>query len=1512
MRDLSIKKYLSLVLLALIVIVGAVLRLYNVNWDDGHLIHPDERFIVMVAETLGPPADLATVLDPRQSPLNPYYLPPASNRPEGQPRRFAYGHFPLYLLYFLSEGLARLAPLASNFPAGSLPAIALGALARINEYGQINLLGRVLSTLFDTGTIVLVYLLGRRLFGHKAGLLAAAFVACTVLHVQLAHFYAFDVVMAFFVVAAIYFDVRLAQEGKARDIILAGLCTGLAVGSKFSAFPLLLPLAVAHFLRITGEKREEEGGKAFPSALFYGFLVSLAVAFLAFALTNPFAILDFDGFLSSIFYESKMVRGISDLPYTRQYRRTLPYLYHVENLLRYGMGLPLGLAGFGGLVWAVYRLVRRRASFGEIVVLSWVVPYFLVTGSFMVKYMRYMVLAAPFLCVFGAGMLLAWVRRSRQRLLYLAWGAVAATLLGTILWCLAFMHIYTVPLTRVSASEWIYRNIPQGSTLTAEEWDDRLPFDVKIGGTYRHASEYGIVKMALQEPDEFAKFEMIREALRQADYLVISSNRFYGWLPRLRDRYPITNRYYDLLFAGELGFELAKTFTSYPRLDGLAFNDDHADESFTVYDHPKVLIFRKTRELPPEEMEALFGPAIEQALRVEQQQQAEEPEERKGKDLLLDRPVDALPVVDDYRWNRWANGNHALAVVVWWAVVELIGLLAWPLTATALGHLADKGYGLAKSLGLLVVGYIVWLGASLRVGANALPNILAALAVLGIISAALLWRESRQGAANALALWRNNKRVILASELLFTAAFLGFVGLRVLNPDLWQPWNGGEKMMEMGFLNAILKSAHFPPYDPYFANGYINYYYYGYFLVGLLVKLTGIRPSIAFNLAVPTLAALSVLGAFSIGYNLAAGRPDRERLLRGGLAAFFVVFIGNLAGCDELLRLLGEAGGSNFESSIPLLQPLVRAAPGTLKAVVGSSLPHYNYWNPTRVVPGTINEFPYFSFIFADLHPHMMGIPFTLFMLGLALNLLLIPVRGKRCRSQLPLAISPSGDGSYENSPPNPNAPKKEESTQVFRLPKSLRLRKSVPLADILAWALLPLCLGAFAVINTWDLPTYLGLASAVFLLRRYRASGRLPIFQTLIFGALLVFASLLLYRPFFHFYQAYSVGIGLVREKTSLGDFLSLWGFFLFILFSFILATLAHRRFRWAPLRLVRLALRRWQAMPRWTALHQALVRPSTDYLLACCALAGLPLIAVGLALAGFSVPALLVIPLGGSLLLLLGQEERAEQTFTILLIFTGLLILFGCEIIFLRDWLGGSPNYRMNTLFKFYIQVWGMFGIAATVALPASWEQIARLRSSFWRVAWQTAFAMLFLASLVYIFLGTRARIQDRFPRASPAIGTLDGMAYMTVGSFQWPEGNTIELKYDYEAIRWLLANVEGTPVVAEAAVGYYREGGMRVSSYTGLPMPLGGLHQNEQRPAWQIGQRDGVVREFYNTPDVARGLELIEQLDISYLYVGPLERVTYPAEGLDKLEKMAAQGFLSVPYRNERVTIYKVERR
>ncbi len=200
--------------LALILAVSLALRLYNVNWDEFQHAHPDERWITMVAVEMRPPRTLSEALNPRLSPLNPLYDPD-----EKAPRSFAYGHFPLYILTTLAWLLAALGK--ALFPGSFLPLLP--------SYDYINLLGRVLSALFDTGTVGLVYLVGKRLYGEKVGLWGAAFVALTVSHIQLAHYYAFDPVAAFFVVLSAYFSVKLAGGGGWRVI------SGLAAASSRSS-----------------------------------------------------------------------------------------------------------------------------------------------------------------------------------------------------------------------------------------------------------------------------------------------------------------------------------------------------------------------------------------------------------------------------------------------------------------------------------------------------------------------------------------------------------------------------------------------------------------------------------------------------------------------------------------------------------------------------------------------------------------------------------------------------------------------------------------------------------------------------------------------------------------------------------------------------------------------------------------------------------------------------------------------------------------------------------------------------------------------------------------------------------------------------------------------------------------------------------------------------------------------------------------------------------------------------
>ncbi|HJX38120.1 MAG TPA: DUF2298 domain-containing protein, partial [Anaerolineae bacterium] len=1047
--------------------------------------------------------------------------------------------------------------------------------------------------------------------------------------------------------------------------------------------------------------------------------------------------------------------------------------------------------------------------------------------------------------------------------------------------------IYSRPHSRIQATEWIYRNLPAGSTVALEHWDDDLPLSRTVDGQPRNIGEYLTLKMNLYEWDDGEKFQHIVSNLQQSDYVILSSNRLYGSIPRLPWRYPITTRYYELLFEERLGFELLGTFTSYPSLLGFSIDDDAADESFTVYDHPKVLIFGKTRQLGEEEFRELFRDALAIEPALTPSAAVSSTSSRSGKSLLLDGPVDELPIIDEWGWNPVANAHPLLSVISWWLAIQILGLLALPLTTVVFHRLADRGYVLSKTMGLLVVAFLVWVAASYRLLTNSLPTTVGACLVLGLASGYLFWR--RRG--EMLTLWRERKGLILVCEALFGAAFLFFVVIRLLNPDLWHPWNGGEKSMEFAFLNAITKSAYFPPYDPYYAGGYINYYYYGLHLVSILIKLTGIVPAVAFNLAVPSLFALTAANAFSVGYNLT------RRRLSGLLSMTFVVLIANLDGPVQLVEGLGEAGGWSFESRIPGVEGLVRAVPGLVRVVLGRAhLGRFDYWRSSRVIPQTINEFPYWSYLFADLHPHMIGIPVTIFLLALALNLALA-ARG----------ATPGGEEEAGLSPQSRREALRKAWGSLVSAAKESRLWSGEHVAGALV---LVVTLGAVAVINTWDMPAYLILVLAALLLglggfwKWRRALVAVALF------ALVAGLSLVFYLPFYSHFQALYVGLGVVRAPTDVEQFLTIWAFFLFLGVSLLWSKVVWDRPRDVPLRCLGLLLRRGMRLPRLLDRCQALVRRrGAPYVAELLLLGGLALLCAALLVYKLWVLALLspLVVLFG--VLVLRRKATVEDNFVALLVFLGLGILLGCELVFLKDFLQGGEYYRMNTIFKFYTQAWVLLALATGASLPAMWSRFSGVRRAPLRHAWQALCLLLFVSSTVFFFLGTWQRVDDRFPGPRPPLGTLDGSAFMTVGSYTWPdENNRIQLVYDHQAISWFLEHVRGTPVVAEAPLAYYREFGLKVASYTGLPTLLG-AHQSEQRYDWQVGPRSDDANTLYRTMDLEETRELITRLNVSYIYVGQLERSVYPSEGLEKFDELRTMGELTLAYENPGVKVYEV---
>jgi YYY domain-containing protein len=268
------------------------------------------------------------------------------------------------------------------------------------------------------------------------------------------------------------------------------------------------------------------------------------------------------------------------------------------------------------------------------------------------------------------------------------------------------------------------------------------------------------------------------------------------------------------------------------------------------------------------------------------------------------------------------------------------------------------------------------------------------------------------------------------------------------------------------------------------------------------------------------------------------------------------------------------------------------------------------------------------------------------------------------------------------------------------------------------------------------------------------------------------------------------------------------------------------------------------------------------------------------------------------------LARDIPAARRLALLLLALALAITMGVEVVRQKDDIG-----RMNTVFKFYMQAWTLFGVSTAFGL-ASWAARARAWTPTWRrLAWAVT-AVLFAGVMLYPITAAPAKVRDRFSAEASPHG-LDGMAYMDKAVYA---DNNLDMMFadDKDAIEWMLRNVDGSPVILEGTTPGYRWGS-RYSIYTGLPAVQGwDWHQKQQRsvvPGVEIDRRLANVREIYDTGDLARTQKLLDHYGVSYIVVGPLEQAYYDPQGLAKFEKMVQQGYLQPAYANKSVKIYEV---
>jgi len=843
--------------------------------------------------------------------------------------------------------------------------------------------------------------------------------------------------------------------------------------------------------------------------------------------------------------------------------------------------------------------------------------------------------------------------------------------------------------------------------------------------------------------------------------------------------------------------------------------------------------------------------------------------------------------------------SQLLLAFRWYVAIQAFGLAALPLGLRLFRHLPDRGYGVSKPLGLLLAGWGFWLLATFGWLHNTAGGIVVVLALLAAAGLAFAVKSSNHP-AHPLS-WRT----VVVTELVFAVAFVGWCLVRAHMPRIETA--GGEKWMEIAFLRAILRSDIFPPHDPWLSGFGISYYYFGYVIMAMLARLASVPPSIAFNLGIATLFALTCTGAFSLVYNLIEKDPKGFRKPLGSalgsalLGPLLVAVMGNLEGLLEVLhaRGIGTAAFWAWLDISRIDEPPVLFSQGSWVPTrffwwwqASRVLQDYTPWGAEQHV---IDEFPVFSFTLGDMHPHVLTLPFVLLAIALALNLYL------RARSD---------PGTLQDEP-------RGETWNLRLLGRTIEF----PLRP---WELFvyALCLGGLGFLNTWDFPIYLFIICAAYALAGLsvtRHASRITHHVSrfaLLFVTLLV-PGILLYLPFWLGFQSQAGGILLnLFNATRLPQFLVMFAPLAFVAAAFVAVQARQDGVR-------------GREVGKWTALVALGVLGALALLLALTVL----LVWLGIVppkgaaayvsawLGGGPIPGLEDVPdapglisrsllsrllnpwtslgliafLVAIVLILVRRStdpaspqspisnspisNSSTSTFALLLFATGALLMLGVEFVYLRDVFGT----RMNTVFKFYFQAWVLWGVAGAYALAGFVQR--------GRVGLVVVAGLLVVGGLVYPVLAIPARAGEY---GGPS--TLDGTAYLVEAQ---PD--------DIAAIAWLNENVDGAPVLLEAPGDRYRayvyEG--RVSAQTGLPTLLGWAgHEHQWRGNYdEPARREPDIETLYTSVAPGEVLALMDRYDISYVYVGPLERARYPAAGLAKFA-----GLMDVVYDSGTVTIYR----
>ncbi len=490
-------------MLVAVLMLAFGLRIYGISFGLPYSYHDDEDRLVHHALAFG------------MGDLNPHY--------------FNYPSFLMYMLFTVYGGFYLLARIV-----GSVSSTSDFTMMYFSDPTAFYTIGRMITVLFGTATVFLVYLIGKRLYSKSAGIVAALIMSVMPVHVLSSHYITTDVPMTFFIVAAAYFSVRIMEEGKLKHYITAAVMTGLAAGSKYNGILAGVFIIAAHLSRADGMK-----GKA-KSLLNRKILIAGAAIILAFFCVSPFCLLDFKAFVKDFNFNSEHVQngvyGLSFGFHWFDYGSILftDLIYSWPHPVANTAGILLAI----GIIYALYKRGRKEAIIGLFPLL-----FFVVIGSWSVVNRRYILPVLPS-CAVLAGAAIDWTSGHSAASKYrhtAVWVCLVVLLILPLRNSFLNGYMMSQKDTRTIAKQWIERNIPEGSKI-ALEWDSNItvPLDESRRSIEKKIAEYekGDRQTINFENDQMVQIHKMRlKAKRGREYDIVRIGKVEGIeiLPYLYD-----------------------------------------------------------------------------------------------------------------------------------------------------------------------------------------------------------------------------------------------------------------------------------------------------------------------------------------------------------------------------------------------------------------------------------------------------------------------------------------------------------------------------------------------------------------------------------------------------------------------------------------------------------------------------------------------------------------------------------------------------------------------------------------------------------------------------------------------------------------------------------------------------------------------------------------------------------------------------------------------------------------